>query len=134
MKFRSIHDFEDRQGRRRRVIHSPGALESWDAVARKLPVQKANVIEGQLIQLFSDWIDGVRLHGNWAEPEANLDASTKFFAIKRIPIRAYFWYSQRHKDTIVISHYVKKTWLKLRQADINRVRKNWRNEIAGDNR
>jgi len=54
-------------------------LESWDAVARKLPVPKANLIEGQLIQLFSDWIDGVRLHGNWAEPEASLDGSTKFF-------------------------------------------------------
>jgi hypothetical protein len=52
------------------------------------------------------------------------------FAIKRIPIRAYFWYSEVHRDTIVISHYVKKSWKKLRKADIERVRANWRGERA----
>ncbi len=90
------------------------------------------MIEGQLIQLFTDWIDGARLHASWAAPEGNLNRSTKFFAIKRIPVRVYFWYSTIHKDTIVISHYVKKAWPKLRNVDIRRVKANWRNEAAGD--
>ena len=128
MRAACLHDFADRRGRKRRVIHAPGALESWDEIAAKLPSQKANVIEGALVQLFTDWIGGVRLHGQWAEPEADLDRDTKFFAIKRVPVRAYFWYSEMHKDTIVISHYVKKSWNKLRQADINRVKANWRYE------
>jgi len=33
MPERSIHEFADKQGSRRRVIHSPGALESWGKVA-----------------------------------------------------------------------------------------------------
>lgn len=131
MRAKSLHDFADRQGRKRRVIHAPGALESWDDAATTLPAQKANLIEGQLMQLFTDWIDGARLHRNWAEPEGDLDRNTKFFAIKRIPVRAYFWYSEAHADTIVISHYVKKTWQKLRTRDIRKVKANWRAERAG---
>ena len=132
MKVESLADFADRKGRRRRVIHAPGALESWDEVAAQLPSQKANLIEGALMQLFTDWIDGARFHGRWAEPEGNLDRDTKFFAIKRIPVRAYFWYSEIHKDTIVISHYAKKTWQKLRKADSKRVQANWRDEKSGN--
>jgi len=113
------------------VIHAPGALESWDEVVAKLPLQKANLIEGALVQLFMDWIDGARFHAQWAEPEGDLDRGTKFYAIKRIPVRAYFWYSEIHKDTIVISHYVRKSWRKLRKADIKRVQANWRYEKAG---
>lgn len=131
MRAKSLHDFADRTGRKRRVIHAPGALKSWEDVAEKLPSQKTALIEGALCQLFMDWIDGARLHRQWAEPEGDLDRGTKFFAIKRIPVRAYFWYSEVHKDTIVSSHYVKKSWQKLRKADIERVRANWRDERSG---
>jgi hypothetical protein len=132
MTERSIHEFADKQGSRRRVIHSPGALDSWEKVAAKLDHRKAALIEGQLIAVFDDWIDGSRFHSGWAEPEGNLTRATKFFAIKRIPIRAYFWYSKKHKDTIVISHYVKKTWRKLRSEDTKLVKANWERENAGD--
>jgi hypothetical protein len=132
MTERSIHEFADKQGPRRRVIHSPGALDSWEKVAAKLDHRKAALIEGQLIAVFDDWIDGSRFHSGWAEPEGNLTRATKFFAIKRIPIRAYFWYSKKHKDTIVISHYVKKTWRKLRSEDTKLVKANWERENAGD--
>lgn len=83
------------------------------------------------MQLFTDWIDGARLHRNWAEREGDLDRNTKFFAIKRIPVRAYFWYSEVHNDTIVISHYVNKTWQKLRATDIRKVKANWQVEKTG---
>ena len=132
MTERSIHEFADKQGPRRRVIHSPGALDSWEKVAAKLDHRKAALIEGQLIALFDDWINGSRLHSGWAEPEGNLTRAIKFFAIKRIPIRAYFWYSKEHKNTIVVSHYVKKTWRKLRLEDTKLVKANWERENAGD--
>jgi len=48
MPERSIHEFADKQGSRRPVIHSPGALESWEKVAAKLDGKKAALIEGQL--------------------------------------------------------------------------------------
>ena len=131
MSERSIHEFADKQGPRRRVIHSPGALDTWEKVAAKLDHRKAALIEGQLIAVFDDWINGSRFHSGWAEPEGNLDGATKFFAIKRIPIRAYFWYSKNNKNTIVVSHYVKKTWQKLRPEDIKRVKANWEREKAG---
>ena len=132
MTERSIHEFADKQGPRRRVIHSPGALDSWEKVAAKLDGRKAALIEGQLIALFDDWINGSRFHSGWAEPEGNLTRATKFFAIKRIPIRAYFWYSKKHKNTIMVSHYVKKTWRKLRPQDTKLVKANWERENAGD--
>lgn len=132
MTERSIHEFADKQGPRRRVVHSPGALDSWEKVAAKLDHRKAALIEGQLIAVFDDWINGSRFHSGWAEPEGNLTRATKFFAIKRIPIRAYFWYSKNHKNTIVISHYVKKTWRKLRPKDTKLVKANWERENVGD--
>jgi hypothetical protein len=49
MPERSIHEFSDKKGSKRRVIHSPGALESWEKVAAKLDCKKAALIEGQLI-------------------------------------------------------------------------------------
>ena len=80
MPERSIHEFADKQGSRRRVIHSPGALESWEKVAAKLDSKKA----------------------------AN------------------------SKNTIVVSHYVKKIWRKLRPEDIKLVKANWNREKTGD--
>ncbi len=58
-------------------------------------------------------------------------ASAKANAIKRVPVRAYFWYSEIHQNTLVISHYMIKKWSKLRAKDIRRVRENWQGEKAG---
>ena len=131
MKYTSIHEFADLKGSKRRVIHAPGALNSWEVAASRLSSRKAAEIEGFLIGLFEAWIDGQRLHGGWAAPEGDLDRNTKFYAIKRIPVRAYFWYSVIHDNTIVISHYVVKKWNNLRAKDIARVRTNWQAEKAG---
>ena len=128
----SIHEFGDKQGSARRVKHALGALESWEKVAAKLGRRKAALVEGQLIAVFDDWINGCRFHTGWAEPEGNLSDGARFFAIKRIPIRAYFWYSKNSRNTIVVSHYVNKTWRKLRLEDTNRVKANWKREQDGD--
>jgi hypothetical protein len=132
MKERSIHEFVDKKGLKRRIIHAPGALDSWEKETAKLSERKATEIEGFLITLFDAWNDNSRLNLRWAEPEGDLSKGKKFFAIKRIPIRAYFWYSDVYKDTIVISHYVYKKWQKLRTKDIRKVRLNWESENAGE--
>ena len=131
MKERSIYEFADKQGLKRRVIHAPGALDSWENEAAKLSERKATEMEGFLIALFDAWNDSSRLHSHWAEPEGDLSKAKKFFAIKRIPIRTYFWYSDVHKNTIVISHYVYKKWQKLRTEDIKKVKLNWESENTG---
>jgi len=49
-----------------------------------------------------------------------------------LPInRAYFWYSDVRKNTIVISHYVYKKWQKLRTEDIKKIKLNWESENTG---
>ena len=131
MKERSIQEFADKQGLKRRIIHAPGALDSWEKEAAKLTDRKATEIEGFLIALFDAWIDNSRLNNRWAVPEGDLNKDKKFSAIKRIPIRAYFWYSDVHKNTIVISHYVYKKWQKLRTEDVRKVKVNWESENAG---
>lgn len=115
-------------------LHAPGALASWDEVAKALSIGKANQIEGFLIALFDDWINGARFHKGWAETEGSLDGNSKFYAIKRIPVRAYFWYAETLRDTIIISHYVYKRWNKLRSRDAKRVKANWAKEKAGEMR
>ena len=78
-------------------FHAPGALDSWEKETAKLCERKATEIEGFLITLFDAWNDNDRLNSRWAEPEGDLSKGKKFFAIKRIPIRAYFWYSDVYK-------------------------------------
>ena len=49
MKERSIQDFADKQGLKRRVIHAPGALDSWVKEATKPTERKATETEGFLL-------------------------------------------------------------------------------------
>jgi len=134
MTERSIHEFADKKGTKRRILNAPGALASWEIAAKALPAKKANAIEGALIFVFEEWINGVRLHNDLAVPEGELDKNHKFFAIKRIPIRAYFWYSEIYSDSIIISHYVGKKWRNLRSRDTKRVKANWAKEQVGEMR
>ncbi len=58
-----------------------------------------------------------------------------FYALKKIPIRAYGWYSERESGKFFISHYIYKDRNKLSEADTKRVGANWtRIEENGDER
>jgi hypothetical protein len=57
VKYRSIHEFANLKGNKRRVIHAPGALNSWEVTASGLSPRKAAEIEGFLIGLFEAWIE-----------------------------------------------------------------------------
>ena len=90
MKERSIQEFADKQGLKRRIIHAPGALGSWEKEAAKLTDRKATEIEGFLIALFDAWIDNSRLNNRWAVPEGNLNKDKKFFCSKANPDQGLF--------------------------------------------
>ena len=50
----------------------------------------------------------------------------RFYAIKVDKIRAYGWFSIRHKGVFFISHFAFKKGQKLASSDANRVIANWR--------
>lgn len=48
-----------------------------------------------------------------------------FWAIKKIPIRGYYWESERIFMTYFISHYIYKDFDDLQDSDIQKVCNNW---------
>lgn len=58
--------------------------------------------------------------------EGELPNGKHFFAIKADRLRAYGWFSSRHKDVFFISHFAFKKGQKLDRKDSNRVIEKWR--------
>lgn len=59
--------------------------------------------------------------------EGELPDGKHFYAIKVGDIRAYGWFSRKHKRVFIISHYKYKDSDKLDPVDTARVVANWRN-------
>lgn len=59
--------------------------------------------------------------GSWVS-EGTLKDGTRFYAIKKLPIRCYCWVAG---DTLCVSHFVEKKWPKLRASDVDRVQASW---------
>jgi hypothetical protein len=58
--------------------------------------------------------------------EGALPDGKRFFAMKADKIRAYGWFSVRHRGVFYISHFAFKKGQKLASRDANRVIANWR--------
>lgn len=58
-------------------------------------------------------------------PSYNGKPKKNFWAIKKIPIRAYYWESERVHNTFFISHYIYKDFDELHDSDTKKVRNNW---------
>lgn len=59
--------------------------------------------------------------------------SDKFYCFKRIPLRAYCWFSVTHENRVYISHFIHKKKIKLDSRDIEKASNNWRRvEQNGD--
>jgi hypothetical protein len=63
---------------------------------------------------------------DYLETEDNLPNGKHFYAIKVDRLRAYGWFSSRHKGVFYISHFAFKKGQKLAQKDTDRVIRNWR--------
>lgn len=129
------------QGQKCKVVHCKGAIQSFDAALQLLPgKKKRESMKRGMILLINRLANGHRMSKADFPPEGPLPKrpgqdNGKFYAFKRIPIRAYVWLSKRLPGTYFISHYVCKRYDDLKQADIDLVGENWaRIEEDGDER
>lgn len=119
------------QGDCYRVVHCIGALKTLgEALEKVTPVKRRKSmmisIQLQIERLASGKRSSdlcVRKEG--LLPPFNGKPAKNFWAIKKIPIRGYYWESERHDMTIFISHYIYKNFNKLDDSDIHKVKNNW---------
>ena len=68
----------------------------------------------------------LRAPDHW-NTEGNLPTGKHFYAIKAGRLRAYGWFSDKHKSVFFISHFAFKSGKKLTKEDSRLVVRNWRN-------
>ena len=88
-------------------------------------VKDPNMMQINLQVLLQKLANGEKL--NEITAETSKSDKIKFWAIKKIPIRCYFWYSKNNKKHIYVSHFVHKKQQKLDKKDKQRVHRNWKN-------
>lgn len=87
-------------------------------------VDKIMATMGARRQLLADGVQ-LRSPDHW-NTEGLLPNGKHFYAIKSNKLRAYGWFSSRHKAVFFISHFAFKASEKLSPEDANLVVHNWR--------
>lgn len=129
---------EEIQGTLIRVIHCQEAWSSFTESLESLPASRRDSVKYQMDMLVKRLADGQRLSRDSFPPEGPLPSyqgkpAKQFYAFKKIPIRAYGWYSEKYDKTFFISHYIFKNKDKLSKSDTTKVQRNWtRIEVNGD--
>lgn len=111
-----------------KIEHCDGAEESLEKALKDMPnadEEQRQLYRDQLEEFFDRYARGERLSSSSLSSEGDLPDKTKFLAMRRLPIRAYFWVSKRLRSTLFISHYVYKKWQKLEKRDSRLVCRNW---------
>lgn len=127
------------RGRRYRIVHCAGAVESYREALKHVDARKARSFTRGIILQIERLASGLPMSRESFPKEAELPRrpgqrrSRHFHALKRIPIRGYCWRSDVRPDTYFISHYVYKDYTRLAEKDVQRVGNNWRRiEENGD--
>lgn len=113
------------------VTHCKGALESL-AVA----IKSVSPAKKQRSMLISIQLQIERLSSGKRTPDLSVrkegmlpsyngKPAKNFWAIKKIPIRGYYWESERMFMTYFVSHYIYKDFDDLQGSDVKRVCNNW---------
>lgn len=113
------------------VVHCNGALKSLAVALKSVTPTKKQAsmmasIQVQIERLSSGKRSAdlsVRKEGML--PSYNGRPAKHFWAIKRIPIRGYYWESERVDMTYFISHYIYKDFDDLHGSDVTKVCNNW---------
>lgn len=118
------------QGSCYKVVHCKGALDSLDDAMRSLRDKKAKSMLRQLILQIERLVSGARMAQGTVRKEGDLPSyqgrpAKNFWALKRIPIRGYYWDSEKNEQTYYISHYIYKDFDELHQSDVLKVHNNW---------
>jgi len=104
-------------------------LPSWMEAIGHLSVKPGQVekVYAQMFAKFKRLSNGERLRNpDHFNTEGDLPNGKHFYAVKTGKIRAYGWYSDRHKGVFVVSHFIYKQGEKLSNADKKRVQNNWK--------
>lgn len=119
---------EDLVGKVFTIKFCNGAQDSFiQASSRISPVQKRTKSIAKMLSLLTRISNGEKLAAGEIVTEAKLPSKKKFKALKKIPIRCYFWYSDTYQNVIFVSHFIYKDFNDLDKRDIERVCENWRN-------
>ncbi|HFS1611925.1 TPA: hypothetical protein ACHVVP_005034 [Klebsiella pneumoniae] len=112
------------------VVHCRGALKSLKDALRSMPAKKQKTMVLSLQLQIERLASGMRTADLSVRKEGLLPSfegrpAKHFWAIKKIPLRGYYWESDIHFMTYFISHYIYKDFDKLDDSDILKVRNNW---------
>lgn len=113
------------------VTHCNGALKTLtEAILSVTPVNKQKTMTVKLRLQIERLASGKRtadlsVRKEGVLPSNNGKPSKNFWAIKKIPIRGYYWESDRVSMTYFISHYIYKDFDDLSDSDTQKVRNNW---------
>jgi len=108
------------------VAFCHGAQESLNEALRHVNPGQHKTMLNRLSVAYARMASGGKLSADKFPSEGELPNGSKFYCIKRIPIRAYYWRSTLYPKTLFISHFIYKDFQKLRDADTNKVNANWR--------
>lgn len=100
---------------------------SWQEALKHVPAKKFDGIFAKMGARRETLANRGQLRSpdHW-NTEGNLPDGKRFYAIKADKVRAYGWFSVRHKGVFYISHFAFKKGQKLAKANVNRVIGNWR--------
>ena len=91
-----------------KIEHCDGAEESLNKALNDMPnadEDRRQLYRDQLTVFFERFARGERLSASSLASEGDLPDGAKFLAMRRLPIRAYFWVSRKVKSTLFVSHY-----------------------------
>ncbi|WP_156365646.1 hypothetical protein [Erwinia sp. Leaf53] len=125
-------------GQKLTIVHCLGAWDTFTESLNSVKVSRRESIKHQMDSLVKRLSNGSRLSKDSFPPEGPLPSlagrpSKQFYAFKKIPIRAYGWFSETKPRKFFISHYTYKNTGKLSKSDTTIVQANWtRIEVNGD--
>jgi hypothetical protein len=113
-------------GERFTIKFCDGAQSSLEqALQRVAPTQKRKKTIASILALLVRISNGQKIAADSIAQEGKLPNGKLFKALKKLPLRCYFWYSSTYKGVIFVSHFVYKDYKKLAKTDIERISKNW---------
>ena len=113
------------------VVHCSGAMKSLAIAIKSVsPTKKQRAMMISLQLQIERLSSGKRAPDLSVRKEGLLPSydgkpGKSFWAIKKIPIRGYFWESERVYMTYFVSHYIYKDFDELHDSDVQKVCNNW---------
>jgi hypothetical protein len=129
---KSDNDEEDIVGRCYRIKFCKNALKTFQKALGSVEHRKQKKLVAQTEAQLKRLANGTLLNTDSDVAEGRLPDGANFRALKRIPIRCYYWKSTSMDGVIYVSHFIYKDQNKLDKRDTEKVCNNWRVYEQGD--